>query len=295
MTTIILALTLLTQMSQEKVYSGPQKGEKTPGFKVVDMNSDRKGQEVDYVAEWKGAPTLIVFVHELTRPVAQLLRKLDEHRTRRADLRSIIVLLGEDPDKNERYAPVLQGIMKYKSVLAVSSEGKEGPGSYGLNRDVQVTVVVAKDNVVTGNWAITSPNETDAPAICKTIDDTMGFQEPKPDLEARVAALEKEIRELKEMVDRLLKQQPPAAKPERRLPGAAPKDATLNGLMRKMINRERTNDEIDATLTEMEEYVQGKPDLEKELVDGFILLRELKYGTEHAQKVIRDYLERLKK
>ncbi len=293
MMTLALAV-LLAQMTQDPVYSGPQKGEKTAAFKVVDMNSDKKGQEVDYIAEWKGAPTLIVFVHELTRPVAQLLRKLDEHRTKRADLRSIIVLLGEDPNKNERYAPVLQSIMKYKSVLAVSSDGKEGPGGYGLNKDVQVTAIVAKDNIVTGNWAITSPNETDAPAICKTIDDTMGFQERKPDMEARVAALEAEIRELRGMIEKLLKQQP-AKQPERKLPGAAPKDATLNGLMRMLIRAERTNDEVDATLRDMEAHVKDKADLEKELVDGFILLRELKYGTEYAQKSIRDYLEKLKK
>lgn len=310
MKAIALAL-LLAQMSQDtsfdsrraplpqdRVYSGPQKGEKTPSFKVVDMNSDKKGQEVDYIAEWKGAPTLVVFVHELTRPVAQLLRKLDEHRSKRDALRSIIVLLGDDPNKNERYAPVLQGIMKFKSVLGVSSDGKEGPGSWGLNREVQVTVVLAKDNLVAGNWAITVPNETDAPSITKAIDEVLGVQEgmdaPKGDLEARVATLEKEVRELRALIEQLLKQQarPPERKP---LPGAAPKDATLNALMRKVIRPERTNEEVDATIKEMEQYINGKADLDKEMVDGFILLRELKYGTDYAQKCIREYLDKLKK
>lgn len=280
MTLVLLGVLL----AQDAMYSGPQKGENTPPFKVLDL----AGKELDCVSQWKGAPTLTVFVHELTRPAAALLRKLDEHAARRPDLKALIVLLGDDVNKNERYAPVLQGIMKFKSTLGVSVDGKEGPGAYGLNRQVQLTILLSKDNVVAGNWSIVSPNETDAPAIVKAIDAMLGVKE---DLEARIAALEKEVRELRAMIERLQPQRPGARGPERALPGAAPKDGRLNGLMRGLIRPERANEDVDAALKEILEYVHGKDDLRQQAKDGFVLLRELKYGTEHAQKRIRETLE----
>jgi len=280
MTTIALAL-LLSQM-QDPVFSGPQKGEKTPAFKVLDL----QGREVDCLTEWKGAPALIVFIHELTRPSAQVLRKLDEHVGRREGLKALIVLLGDDINKNERYAPLFQSIMKFRGVLGTSVDGKEGPGAYGLNRAVQLTILIAKDNVVAGNWAITSPSDTDAPAITKAIDEMLGMK-PNP-LEDRVAALEKEVRELRVLVEELRRGQAP--KPERKLPGAAPTDATLNGLMRRLIRPERTDAEVDGVLKEMDDYAKTD-ELKKQVIDGFVLLRELKYGTEYAQKKIKERCE----
>ncbi len=282
---MLALLALLVQREQEKPLSGPQKGEKTPAFKVLDL----EGKERDWVTEWKGAPALIVFVHELTRPGAQLMRKLDDHAARRG-IKSLLVLLGDDVNKNERYAPVLQGIVKFKSTLGVSPDGKEGPGAYGLNKEVQVTVLLAKDDLVAGNWALTQPNDTDTPGITKAIDELLGV---KPDpLEERVAALEKEVRELRALVERLQQAQKP--QPERKLP-PAPKDATLNGLMRRLIRKEAAEADVDAIVKEIEEHIQGKDDLKKEAIDGYALLKELKYGTEHAQKRIGEALEALKK
>lgn len=292
---------LAVLLAQDKVYSGPQKGEKTPGFKVVDVNGEHKGKEVDYVGEFAGAPTLLIFIHELTRPAAQLFRKLDEHAANRKGLRWLIVLLTEDMNKTERYAPIMQGSIKLKGTIGISTDGKEGPGSYGLNKDVSLTIVLAKDNLVVGNWAILSPNETDAPKITQAIDDLLGVKQdetktmeaPKGDLEARVAALEREIKELRALVEKL--QPKPVERPARKPAGGPPKDAKLNGLIRKLIGLDRSNDEVDATLKEIQDHVKDNDGLKKEAVEGLKLILDLKYGTEYAQTKSKEALGELSK
>lgn len=280
----MLALLLLA-LAQDPAFSGPQKGEKTPGFKVLDPS---KNQEVDYIAEFNGAPTLLIFIHEVTRPAAQLFRRLDDHAASRMGLRSLIVLLSEDQNKTERYAPVLQGAAKLKGTIGVSIDGKEGPGSYGLNKEMTVTVILSKDNVVVGNWAIRSPNENDAPGIIKAIDELLGPMS----LEERVAALEKEVRDLRALIER--QQNRPA--PQRPMTsGSAPKDPKLNELMRRLIRPERTPEQVDAVIKEIDEYVKDSEPLKKERLDGFTLLSELKYGTEYAQQKIKENLGGMKK
>src|SRR5205085_5664609 len=73
---ILLAAFLTALRPQDPKLSGPQPGEKTPGFQVFDLGSRR---ELDYVADAKGGPTVLIFIHELTRPGGALMRALDEN------------------------------------------------------------------------------------------------------------------------------------------------------------------------------------------------------------------------
>ena len=74
MAVITLLAATCTARADDKVFSGPQKGEKLPGFKAVGVHDDLEGKERDFVKEADGKPTLLVFVHEITRPTAALLR-----------------------------------------------------------------------------------------------------------------------------------------------------------------------------------------------------------------------------
>jgi hypothetical protein len=53
--------------------------------------------------------------------------------------------------------------------VGVSVDGAEGPGSYGLNRNVNLTVLVASKGRVTGNHALVQPSEKDAAEILKQV------------------------------------------------------------------------------------------------------------------------------
>src|SRR5260221_7924006 len=59
--------------TQDPKLSGPQPGDKTAGFTVFDGG---RREELDYIAELKGGPTVLIFFHELTHPGAALMRAL---------------------------------------------------------------------------------------------------------------------------------------------------------------------------------------------------------------------------
>ena len=62
-----------------------------------------------------------------------------------------VVFLSDDP-------AALKQITRHvpKNVLVgISPDGREGPGSYGLNRNVSQTVIIAKDGKVLYNFAFT--------------------------------------------------------------------------------------------------------------------------------------------
>src|SRR3990172_8013240 len=76
---------LSPEQSDDPVYSGPQPGEKLATFKVLGFTGPQAGKEFEFLEPIKGAPTLLVFVHELTRPASQLMRPLDLYGSKLAE------------------------------------------------------------------------------------------------------------------------------------------------------------------------------------------------------------------
>src|SRR5262245_52195608 len=70
--------------AQEKVFSGPQAGEKLKPFKVRGVFDDDAGKDLDFVTKANGKPILLVFVHEANRPSIGLTRVLLNYAATRA-------------------------------------------------------------------------------------------------------------------------------------------------------------------------------------------------------------------
>lgn len=306
----IFTAAVLVIGAQDEIFSGPQPGEKTPGFTVFDIGSRR---EVDYVAEWKGAPTLLIFVHELTRPGAALMRPLDEYAQVKKvrGLRALVVSLAEDRDEAERRLPMVKGAIQLKTPWGVSVDGPEGPGAYGLNREVTLTILVAKDNRVHANFAILSPNETDAPGIRKAIDEVLK-REPEAvtgtpeELAAEVARLREENLRLREelagaslraeraetQVERMNARRGGRAmrRPEGGGEAREPEDERLVGLCRGLIQKEASEEDVAAAVKRIEEYIHGKDGLRGQYVAILGRILRAGYGTDHAKDVMKEQL-----
>ena len=136
-------------------FSGPQVGEKVTPFTVRAVVGDRAGQEIDLVKAAEGKPLVLFFVHEVTRPSVGLARLiLNYAASRKADgLHSGLVLLSADATMSEEWAKRATNALPSGVPIGISKDGAEGPGAYGLNRKVAVTVLVAKENKVTANFA----------------------------------------------------------------------------------------------------------------------------------------------
>jgi hypothetical protein len=169
----LVALAVLPGTLQAQVDSGPKAGSKVETLKAVAATGDSAGKEVDYATARKNKPTIFVFVQadKWDRPEARFLRALDQELAKsRDDVHIIAVWLTEDVDKSKEYLPKAQDSLKLaQTTFAVYAGEKGGPPGWGINADAHLTAVIAEDQKVTANFGFRSVNETDAPAVLKTL------------------------------------------------------------------------------------------------------------------------------
>ncbi|MSU35163.1 MAG: hypothetical protein EXS36_08615 [Pedosphaera sp.] len=184
---IFLALYVALQVSSltsstraaDAVFSGPQAREKTTPFKVLEVTGANAGKERDPVTENAGAPTALVFIHTVERSLVPLLRVVDEFGAEHRDtLKTEVVFLFGDRVAGEARVKAVMSSLKLQSRVGLSLDGAEGPGNFGLNKECMMTVVIAKDNVVTANFALVQPGIADAPKVIEALAKACGDNAP---------------------------------------------------------------------------------------------------------------------
>jgi hypothetical protein len=177
--TLVLVLLAAPTLAQEgpREFSGPQVGEKLTPFTAKAILGEEAGKEIDLVKAAAGKPVLIVFVHERNRPSVGLARLLGLYAATQKDkgLVSGTIYLTADATATEEWMKIAKGTLQTGIPVAISTDGQEGPGAYGLNRKVQMTVLVGKDDKVTANFALVQPSvQADAPKIAQAMVDALG-------------------------------------------------------------------------------------------------------------------------
>jgi len=141
----------------ESVFSGPQPGEKLRGLKATSIIGDDKGQEIDPIAVAGDKPQILFFQDESGVAVRGLYGVVDAigkiNRKTDKDLHVACVFLSDDPDSITSFGGMLPTLRERGiDVIAVSKDGRDGPGAYGLNRTVSQTIILARDGKVTRNF-----------------------------------------------------------------------------------------------------------------------------------------------
>ncbi len=173
----ILAATSIVAEDKPAEFSGPQVGEKLTPLAIKVVLGNDAGKEIDLVKSAAGKPVLIVFVHERNRPSVGLARLLGLYAAtkKEAGLKSGVVFLTPDPTMTEEWLKIAKNALPADVPVGISTDGQEGPGAYGLNRKVQMTILVGKDDKVTANFALVQPSvQADAPKIAQAIVDVLG-------------------------------------------------------------------------------------------------------------------------
>jgi hypothetical protein len=181
--------TIENDSDQERIFSGPQPGEKITPFKVLRVKDDQP-KELEIVKETEGT-TLICFVHKLSGDDRILygLPLVDFYASRQKELTSHFVLLSDDRAKMlKMLRGWSRGSLFKTSLVSLSVDGAEGPGDYGLNRNVAMTVLVAKGDKVVNNLTLEDPNARDLQTIMVAVAIALG--KPKPTL----AKVQQELR-----------------------------------------------------------------------------------------------------
>ncbi len=260
-------------VSQEQVFSGPQVGEPLPSFKFREVLGHDQGQELDLVSRSGDGPILLIFVHEVNRQTAGMTRVLSRYgQTRAADgLTTGVIFLDDDASAAEATVQRIRHALTADIPTGVSLDGREGPGSYGLNRNVMLTILIAKQKVVTGNFALVQPSlQADLPKILDSLVAVIGGTVPKlEDLEGMQGM-----------------------RAERSAPGSPP---NLRPLLAPVIQKTATDEEVDRAAAIVEEQAAQDEAIRREVGRIARTIVEAgkveNYGTSKAQEYLRKWAE----
>lgn len=176
----VLAIGLPLRADEDPVFSGPQAGEKLPPLPVEGVVGPHAGKAVDLIKQAADKPVLVIFVHQRTRPAFGLARGLMTFASKHDEkLASGVVFLSDDPTATVQWLGNVKRYFPEPSNLAISKEGQEGPGAYGLNRKVTLTILVGKEGKVTDNFALVQPSlQADGPKIGAALGKVLELDEP---------------------------------------------------------------------------------------------------------------------
>jgi len=279
---MLILLSLLVSLSaDESVFSGPQTGEKLLPFVMTSALGDETDKKIDVINEKASKPCVLIFVHERSRPalsLSNLVLRLVEDRGGEK-ITGSLVFLTDDPTETADWMNRIPQYFPKQIRKGISVDGKEGPGSYGLNRNVALTVLVAKDNLVTANFALVQPSiEVDGPKIFKAIADVLG-----EDVVPKIADYQPQQRgDAATMKQR--------DNTNTREGTAPPQHPQIRTMLSPVIQKAATDDEVIAAAKKVEDFAAEHADFRVDVGDvarRIIAADKLEnYGTSKCQ----DYL-----
>lgn len=127
------------------------------------FESGRTPGERDLREEIADRPALLLFVQVLDRNVAPILRGVDDIDRERALTGFVArsILLYEDRGEGERRIAAVNGSLRMRSPLVLSTDGIEGPGAYALDKDCRATLVFVRGGRVVRSVGLLDPGRQD--------------------------------------------------------------------------------------------------------------------------------------
>jgi hypothetical protein len=276
--------------AEEPVFSGPQIGEKLPELKSLGLFGEQEGKSLDLISGTSDGPVLVVFFHQLTRPAFGLMRAITKFAAEREDprIQTGVVFLTDDLTQTVQWAGNVRRLLPDQVTYAVSPDGQEGPGAYGLNRNVTLTILVGKEGKVTANFALVQPQlQADGPKILRAIADVTGGG-TIPDIES-----------LDPRYALRMSAQEGRGRPNmagRQGSGRGANDPELTALLRAVINKQADESQVREAAAKVEAYVTEQPSAGRELariVTTIIDAGKIEnYGTETAQSILRQWRDK---
>lgn len=265
-----------------KVYSGPQVGEAAPNFRFLKTLGADEPEEIDPIALADGKAALLVFLHDVNRQSISMTRNVTKYAASRKNdgLTTSVILLGDDASAAEATLKRIQHALTPGIPTGVSLDGREGPGAYGLNRNVQLTVLVIDNGNVAANFALIQPSlQVDLPNIAAAIVERIGGDKP----------------ELKQ----LLADEPQMQRAANSQPGnenAGVDMDRLRSMVRPLIQLSASDEQVDEAAIAIEKEIDADPKIRREIgriastIVGSGNLAN--YGTPRAQGYLKLWAEK---
>jgi hypothetical protein len=151
----VLAAFLPSVYAAEPCTSGLTVGQKPgPYSSIVSVGAER-GQSHCYICDTADHPAVVVFARRLSDPLGKLVAGLDKAVAddKAADLRAWVTFLSDDQTTLDPQITAWSKKYAVRGVPLGVFENVDGPPSYRLNRDAEVTVLLFVNRKVTANFA----------------------------------------------------------------------------------------------------------------------------------------------
>jgi len=158
---LVLSLSCLT-LAKEPIASGPKEGSRPGPYIFWISTGANRGQETCFICETANKPAVVIFARSASDELGKLAGKLDralaEHKA--ADLRGWITFIGKDHDTFDRVLVDWSKKHGLKSLPIGSFEEKDGPPTYRVAREADVTVVLFVNRKVQATFGFRSTELT---------------------------------------------------------------------------------------------------------------------------------------
>lgn len=169
----VLACSWSPAFAGEPCQSGLQPGQRPGPYAFLVATGPNRGQSRCFICETGDRPAVIVFARTLNEPLARLLTQIDQAlvKEQKAELRAWATFLSDDQPALE---PKLVAWARQHGLANLDTgvfEDVDGPPSYRLNREADVTVLLSVKQKVVANFAFREGELTEAKV--KEIFDTL--------------------------------------------------------------------------------------------------------------------------
>jgi hypothetical protein len=169
-------------------YSGPQPGERLPKFDVVDAFEMAEEKPYDVIARIGEKPSILVVIHDMLshksdEPSLGLAYVLMHYAGTRKDTgleRNVVFLTDDLAAMKEFLTKIRRALPKKETPITISTDGLEGPGSWGFNRNLRMTIVISEQGRTTASFALQQPSvNADTPKVLKELVRVIGGDVPR--------------------------------------------------------------------------------------------------------------------
>ena len=128
-----------------------------PRSKQTSLAADEEGKQIDIIKDAGDAPQVLVFQDRQgvgVRGLYGLSAAVNKVRQKHKTLKMSVVFLDDDAEYMTQFAGRFTSSLKQRgtSHITISPDGRDGPGNYGLNRNISQTIILAKGGKVTHNF-----------------------------------------------------------------------------------------------------------------------------------------------
>lgn len=173
----LMVVATVSAVAADKAIDGLNKGDAIGAFyvtKVAGAADDgvEQGQQLCYRCKYGSRPMVMVFARDTNGKVGELVSKLDEAVAKHDDaqLKGFLTLIGGEKASLKKQAEKVAEKIDAKHIPVVVAEDTEnGPSSYQLDPQAEVTVVVADDSQVVSRHTFKAA-DVDVAAVMKDVE-----------------------------------------------------------------------------------------------------------------------------